>query len=120
MTRSQLDFTANPTRLLIVVVLVILAVGLASQVLPEGIDWHYSFRPASLSLLAAKSPFDVEGFYGAPWGLIPLLPFAILPENIGRAALFVLGLGTFAYTAYRLGAKPLTMAAFLLSPPVLH
>jgi hypothetical protein len=93
---------------------------LGSIFLPSGIDWHYVFRPASLRTLSGKSPYDVPSFFSAPWGLLPLLPFAVLPENVGRAAAFVLGIAVFAFTAYRMGAKPVGMIAFLVSPPVLH
>jgi hypothetical protein len=42
-----------------------------------------------------------------------------MPYNLGRWCLFVTGLCVFAYVAYRMGAKPLTLAFFLLSYPVL-
>ncbi len=114
------DPTVNPRKLLLIGVLVVVVVGLAAVYLPEGIDWHYTFRPASLALLSGRSPYVLEGFFGAPWAVLPLLPFAILPENIGRAGLFVLGAVVFAFTAYRMGAKAPALIAFLLSPPVLH
>lgn len=100
-----------------------LALGLAGGVawaLPFGIDWHLTFRPAALAVWAGRSPYSVEIFGLAPWGIVPFLPFALLPENIGRGALFVLSLGVFAWAAYRLGAKPLALGAFLFSPPVLN
>lgn len=34
--------------------------------------------------------------------------------------LFLAGLTAYSYVAYRLGAKPLALAAFLASPPVVH
>jgi hypothetical protein len=49
-----------------------------------------------------------------------MLPLALLPENVGRALFLLLNFAAFTYVAYRLGAKPLAMAFFLLSPPVLH
>jgi hypothetical protein len=45
---------------------------------------------------------------------------AVLPENIGRGLLFVASLAAFGYTAFRLGGKPIALAMFLISPPVLH
>ncbi len=120
MNSVQTISNTNLPKILLIGLLLLILVAVATLYLPTGIGWHYSFRPASLALVSARSPYDVAGFYGAPWGLLPLVPFALLPENVGRAALSVLGAGVFAYTAYRLGAKPLAMVAFLLWPPVLH
>jgi len=100
--------------------LLIVAIWAASVYLPPGRDWGGGFRRASLAMLSGGSPYESGTFFHTPWSLIPLLPFAILPERIGRGALFVVGLMAFAYTAYRLGAKPLGLVAFLVSPPVIH
>ena len=106
---------------LLLVLFVTLSV-VAGIYLPTGIDWHYTYRPAAILVLAGQSPFTVpiHPFFAAPWVVIPLIPFALMPENIGRGFLFVLGLCVFAYTAWKLGARPMAMAAFLLSPPVWH
>lgn len=88
--------------------------------LPDGVDWHSAFRPAALALLAGHSPYSIPGYFNAPWTLIPLLPFAVMPEQVGRGALALAGFLCFAYAAVRLGAKPVTLALFLFSPPVLH
>jgi hypothetical protein len=91
-----------------------------SFILGPGIDWTQTYRPAALSLLAGQSPYAVEIYFAAPWAVIPLLPFALLPEAVGRGMLFVLGLGVFAWTGYKLGAPPYALGAFLLSPQVIH
>jgi hypothetical protein len=52
--------------------------------------------------------------------LIPLLPFAVLPVSIGRAALFWTSTIALAFAAYRLGARPIGVGIFLLSPPIIH
>lgn len=88
--------------------------------LPEGVDWHLAFRPAALAVLEGRSPYTVEGYFNAPWAILFLLPFAPLPEPVGRAALFLVGLIAYAVIAHRLGAKRLALSAFLLSPPVMH
>lgn len=96
---------------------------LAAPFLPVGVDWVFVQRPAALAVLSWTSPYEVAPdapYAGAPWGLWVLLPLAILPAHIGRAALLFIGLGAFALAAHRLGARPLVVAAFLLSPPVLH
>lgn len=59
-------------------------------------------------------------YFAAPWAVIPLIPYALLPESVGRGFVFVTGLVVFAIVAYRLGAKPVALIAFLLSPPVWH
>ena len=93
-----------------------------ARYIPGGVDWYSTFRPATQALLSGNSPYQglQAPFAGAPWGLIPLIPFAILPEHIGRGFFFVASIIAFAYVAYRFKATLLTMTAFLLSPPILH
>jgi hypothetical protein len=94
---------------------------LVARYAPFAIDWHLTFRPAALALLAGRSPYDAGvGFTNAPWALLPLLPMALLPENLGRGLLFVVTLAAMAVAAARLGAKPIALGAFLLSPPVVN
>lgn len=98
--------------------------GLIGRFLPGGIDWQLTFRPAARALLAGHSPYAdpsmLSPYAGAPWGLIPLMPLAIFPEHVGQGMLFFLSLAAFAYTAYKLGAKPVTIGIFLASPPIMH
>jgi hypothetical protein len=103
----------------LVVVLLGLALAIAAY-LPYGVDWRDTFRPAALAMLSFRNPYAVEGFYYPLWCLLPYLPFAWLPESIGRGFNLMISLIGFGYVAYRLGAKPLILAAFLASPPVLH
>ncbi len=88
--------------------------------LPPAVDWSGVFRPAALTLLAGRSPFSVPGYFNAPWTLLALVPFALLPEPIGRALIALASLACFAFAGVKLGAKPWTLALFLTSPPVLH
>jgi hypothetical protein len=104
---------------LIVIVFVLLTLLLANR-LPPGIDWNYYFQPAALKLLMFQSPYDIWGYPSPPWALLPMLPFAILPQALSRAAWFVLSLAMFAWGIYRLGAKPIALAAFVGSPLVMH
>jgi len=97
--------------------IVLLAAGMVY--LPPGVDWRTNYRPACLALLGGRSPYTVQ-LFNPPWILLPLLPFAVLPEQLGRAALFLVSLVSFGVTAHRLGASPLGVAIFLLSPPVVH
>ncbi len=82
-----------------------------------GMDWEQVYRPAALAMAQGKSPYSVV-FYAAPWSVIPLIPFALLPSELGNIGVFILGLSAFAYVAYKLGAGPGNMAIFLLSAPV--
>lgn len=110
----------NP-RLLILLCLGFIALMAATiGFLPSGVDWTTNYRPASLALLRGESPYSVELFFAPPWSLLPLVPFAVLPAQVGRVALFVVSILSFAFTAYRLGASPLGVAIFVLSPPVVH
>ena len=120
MNKIQAKPTLRIAQFTLVCLLALILIVLGSRYLPAGIDWRDTYRPATLALLSGKSPYSVDIFFSAPWGLIPLVPFALLPENLGRATLFLLGIGSFAFTAHLLGAKPLALIAFLLSPPVMH
>ena len=99
---------------------VIVLTALVAVLIPDGTDWTNTYRPATLALLDGKSPYTVDIFFAAPWTVIPLIPFALLPEHIGRASIFTLGLIIFSFSAIKLGAKKGALAAFLLSPPVIH
>lgn len=86
--------------------------------IPPGYDWTFAYRPAALALLSGHSPYAIttERFANTPWGLFPLIPLAILPTEWGRLLLILISLAAFAFVAYKLGATPITMIAFLLSP----
>ena len=93
-TTAGLTTWRNLERALGVAVLlsaILILIVLAYAYLPDGIDWRDTYRPAALKLLAGQSPYDVLIFFAAPWGLIPLAPFALLPVRFGRVALFVVG-----------------------------
>jgi hypothetical protein len=94
------------------------------QVLPTGIDWQQTYRPAARRLLTGKNPYTEPAvaetpFVAAPWSLIPLLPFAILPERLGQAGLFILALFIFAVSVKKLGGNFFAIVVFILSPPVI-
>ena len=87
---------------------------------PSGIDWSTVFRPAAREMLYLRSPFNVPGFFNAPWTVIALIPFALFPEQVGRVLLIFVGLIAYAYIAYRLGGSKWAIVAIMLSPPVMH
>lgn len=106
--------------LALVVIGVLSTTALVSSVLPAGVDWHLTFRPAAREILNGHSPYNVSGFFNPPWTLLPILPLALLPESLGRAFFLLMNLFIFIFVAYRLGASAITMMFFLISPPVLH
>jgi hypothetical protein len=99
-----------------VILIVLLALVLDEQ---TGVDWYQSYRPAVWELLSLRTPYT-QDVQNPPWILIPMVPLALLPARVGRAAYLVISFLGFAYVAYRMGAKPIPLAAFLLSPPVLQ
>lgn len=87
--------------------------------IPISFDWLFAFRPAALAMLHGGSPYDGYGYYNPPWMLLPFIPIALLPEALGRLFVFLIGLASFLYIAYKFNAHPLVCALFLLSYPVL-
>ncbi len=88
--------------------------------LPVRTHWIEIYRPATLRILSGRNPYDGINFFNPPWALIPLIPIAILPEKLGNAILGTITLFSFGYTAFKLGAKPLTIFFFLTSPITLY
>ncbi len=91
-----------------------------TRYLRGGIDWYETFYPTGQAVLSGKSPYTLIGFRYVPWAVIPILPFAWLPPDVGRAAFFVFSLLAFAFVAYKMGGNPIVVGAFIVSPPVIH
>ncbi len=124
-TTMQTKFKIDPQtkKILIVLLIVCVMIGvsfLLAPFTPSAIDWSTAFRPATLTLLSGNSPYDNPLMIHAPWGLIPLIPLALLPESVGRVMLIFCGLAAYTVVAQRLGAKPIAILFLLISPPVLH
>lgn len=122
---STNNFKDLPVRQKLVLAATIAVAALAltlfmSIYLPPPVDWHLFFRPAAQEVWHGRSPYSVEGFPMPLWVLLPIMPLALLPENVGGALFLLLNLTVFIYVAYRLRATAITMIIFLLSPPVLH
>jgi hypothetical protein len=83
------------------------------------LDWIENYGPAALAMWHGGSPYSVPVFFAAPWAVFPLIPFALLPAGIGRWCLLITAIMSYGFSAYKLGAKPLTLAFLLLSYPVL-
>jgi hypothetical protein len=99
---------------------IIVLAPLLSFVMPGAFDWAVTFRPATLLLLAGKSPYQGPMFLSPPWALLPLIPLIFLPEPIARVLLFGISIASFGYAAKRLGASRRATAALLLSPTVIQ
>jgi hypothetical protein len=114
--------------LAVVFIVLVMGVWLGTRNLEGGVDWFITQRPATLLLLQGRSPYDlnlseeydsISYYYNPPWTLIPLIPLAILPPAVSRAAMIVVSIIASGYCVYKLGASPGMTALFLLSPPVL-
>src|SRR5690554_118365 len=112
--------TRDVWRYSLVAVLIAVIVAAVAVYLPAPVDWRTAFRPAARAMLLTGDPYQVEGFFNPPWTVLPMIPLAFLPEQVGAAIMFVAGLAGFAFAAHRLGADPLVLGAFILSPPVVH
>jgi hypothetical protein len=109
----------------LVFIALIALVWVMAAMLPDRIDWRPTYRPAALALLSFHSPYAPEvareaPFAAAAWGLLPLIPLALLPLKFRRAILLLASLIFFAFSAKKLGANRVGVALFLLSPPVIH
>lgn len=82
--------------------------------MPYAIDWSSSFVPAVTLWLNGLDPYTAV-FFNPPWVLPILAPFVILGEA-GRILFLTCAITAFAFTSYRLGARPLAVAAFTLCP----
>jgi hypothetical protein len=111
----------NQLLALAIILIVVLAAGaLIAPYTPPAVDWNTAFRPAALAVLNGRSPYEVEGFFNAPWATLPLIPLAVLPESIGRVYLAMVAITAFGYVAHRLGGSKVAVIAVLVSPMVLH
>lgn len=104
---------------LLLATLLILSLPVLYFGLPVGLDWHDTYRPAALAVVAGESPYSVEIYYAAPWAAWILAPFALLPYWVGRLVTFLVGLWGFAFVAWRAGATRFTLILFLCSAGVI-
>ena len=116
----KINFDSKVFRVLIVLAAALAISFIAAPYLPPAIDWTTAFRPATLDLLAGRDPFENPLMIHAPWGLLPLIPLALLPEAVGRVMLILCCLASYAYVAHKIGAKPIAAIFLLISPPVMH
>jgi len=116
------QFTVNRGKVIQLLLLLVLLVFILVRFgvnLSDWQDWKMYYRPATLALVSGESPYDVKGFPAPPWSLIPLIPFALLPEKIGGVLYFVFALAVTTFILFKLKAKPITILIFLSSSPVI-
>jgi hypothetical protein len=99
--------------------LALLAIIYANLPIEHSWDWSNYFRPATLRLLSGQSPYHLKNFYNPPWTLIPLIPFALLPDKLSAGVFFIASLIAYVYVAKKLGANNLAVVATLASIPAL-
>lgn len=97
-------------------VAVILHLAIALHFQTFSIDWRSTYYPASRLVLSGHSPYENSYFQNPVWSLLPLIPLALLGPGASALVFFVLSAACFAFVAWRLGARPLAFASFLLSP----
>lgn len=102
----------------VMVVVALLLLTFIGLQLPGGGDWYQVVRPAALRLLAGQSPYSQPLWYSPVWVLVPFVPLALLPPQLGRAVLFAVSLSAYAYSVTKMGARTVGMVAFLISPPI--
>lgn len=86
--------------------------------LPVGMDWHI-FRNVGRAMVNSQDIYAEQSYFNAPWLAALLIPFALQDDATGNALIFILGFVSFAYVAYRFGARKMALVIFLLSPGVL-
>jgi hypothetical protein len=67
-----------------------------------GYDWVCVFRPAVITLFHGHTPYTGL-YFNPPWILLLLSPLALLPSELGAAAIAVICAAAFAVAGARLG-----------------
>jgi len=88
--------------------------------MPMRSHWPEIFRPAIYKIFSFQTPYTNPLFYNPPWALIPLMPFALLPERLGWALLASTTFFAFAFTAHRMGARWYVILILLTLPQTLY
>lgn len=85
-----------------------------------GVDWRETYYPAVALLLHGQNPYSVTTLHNPIWALIPLVPFALAGEKAGAIFMFFAAFGAYAYVARKLGATPVALFLFMLSPLIVY
>lgn len=84
--------------------------------MPPAVDWDGFFLPATLTMLRGGNPFEVYGYFSPPWLLVGLVPFAVMPYDLGRMLMLACSVVSLALVARFMGASILATIAVILSP----
>jgi hypothetical protein len=85
-----------------------------------GVDWRQTYRTGARAIFKGQNPYQVVPTFRNPvWILLPLAPFAFLPDKLGSALMLVMDVSLYAFVAHRLKARPIAFTAFMLSPAML-
>jgi hypothetical protein len=77
---------------------------------------NFYYRAAQTPL----NPYQIEGFYNAPWLAWLLWPLSHLPVHLSGAIWVTISIIVSAWCILRLGGRRLAMALALLSPPFIR
>jgi hypothetical protein len=79
-------------------------------------DWDDCLRPGAQLLISGRNPHTLENCNWMTWTLLPFIPIAFLPENIGRALLSSVAIVTFYLVSRKMGASPLVAILMVVNP----
>lgn len=79
-------------------------------------DYYSNFYDPIRNDLLRHPLYESAYYVYAPWGILPLIPFALLPPLAAHGLYFATCFYILVYIAWRLHAGPLAIAAFMLSP----
>lgn len=82
--------------------------------------WSEIFRPAAIELIHFRNPYTIQNFFNPPWALLPVLPFAILPEILGNALFVATTFIVFGFVLSKFKVKWYFCIAFFLLPQTLY
>lgn len=88
-------------------------------------DWLPIYDAAARHALAGYSPYDRLYpdcqhcvFVNPPWALLILFPFTVLSPALSRGLIFVVSIICLIYFGWRARARPVALAAMILSPTI--
>lgn len=83
------------------------------------VDWLQYYVPAFRATVQGLNPYiQGTGYFNPPWALLLVAPFAVLPKDAGIWSYLAFTFISYIIIARKLGAKPLALAMFMISPAV--
>lgn len=90
-----------------------------SKIIGVGVDFDWILYPAARGVWTGGTPYENYHFVHVPWAVVPILPYALFPKELGAALYLITSIGLYVVVAHKLGADPKGTFIFLVSPPVL-